>query len=183
MNKIKLPKFFSDRRTDEDYVYDLIDGWLVEDVICDAWLRINLQKRNPAITIKQMGTNSDRTLQKFNPRKITTNPDFIYSLNNLERAIELQMAREARTKTGYDMKESKVKKAMEQNNLFLWIIIPDGKYFFLNPSGYFQNAVPRVNHLWGDKMVYTISPDEIEQIGLEEMKDGIHPKYFKLLGI
>ncbi len=182
-NKIKLPKFFSDRRTDEDYVYDLIDGWLVEDIICDAWLRINLQKINSRIKIKQKGTDSDRTLQKYNPEKITTNPDFIFSFGNIDRPIELQMAREARQKLGYDMKESKVKKSMEQNNIFLWIIIPEGKYFFINPSDYFQNKTPTVNHLWGGKMVFTISPSEVEAIGLEKMKEGIHSKYHKLLGI
>lgn len=180
---IRLPKFFRDRRTDEEYIYDLIDGWLIEDIVCDAWLRIGLQKINPKIVIKQMGTNRDRTLQKYNPRKITTNPDFIYWLDDFTKNIELQMAREARPTTRYDMKESKVKKAIDNKNIFLWIIIPDAQYFFIDPKKYFTNRAPTVNHLWGGKMVYTITPKEISEIGLEKMSDGIQKKYFSLLEI
>ena len=60
-----LPKYFKDRRTDEEYIYDIMDGWLMEDIICDAWLRPRLLKINPKIDIKVMGTNRDRVIQKY----------------------------------------------------------------------------------------------------------------------
>ena len=180
-NELKLPKYFKDRRTDQEYLYDLIDGWLIEDLICDAWLRTNLQLLNENVVVNQMGTNRDRTFQKIDPGKITTDPDFIFSVSGVKQGVELQMARTARPSQGYDMKESKINRAISQNHLFLWIIIPDNQYFFLDPSKYFKDKEPRSNPLWGGKNVYTIEPTDINLIGLENMKDGINEKYKVLL--
>ena len=66
-NSMRLPKFFRDRRSDEEYVYDIIDGWVMEDIICDAWLRPRLLKVANNIEIKAMGTNRDRVIQKYDP--------------------------------------------------------------------------------------------------------------------
>ena len=180
---IKLPKFFRDRRTDEDYVYDLIDGWMMEDVVCDGWLRTRLLAIDDKIKITHMGTNRDRTLQKFNPRKITTQPDFIYEAAlGKEIRIELQMARASR-KEGYDMKESKVKRARKERNIFLWIIIPEDSFFIIDPDSDLDGVEPISNPLWGGKMVYRLGPAEIQEIGKYPLAGEIPKKFYRFLGL
>lgn len=178
----KLPKFFQDRRTDEEYVYDLIDGWLVEDIICDAWLRDRILSIDKTINITHMGTNRDRTLQKFNPREITTEPDFVYSTTSKTRVqIELQIARKARPRQGYDMKASKVNRARKSENIFLWVIIPEDSFFLLDPLTDITGD-PRPNLLWGGKEVYTLTPAQLAVVGQYPMEGSIPQKWHAMLG-
>lgn len=178
---MKLPKYFKDKRTDEEYIYDIMDGWLIEDIICDAWLRPRLLKENKNIDIKVMGTNRDRVIQKYNPNAITTNPDLIFSLNGKEIKIELQMARRT-LPSGYDMKESKVKRAISEGYYFLWVLIPTNEYFIINAKKEIVNLSPRPNPLWGGKLVYHIDHEFIKKIGgLADMKKELSTFYFSKL--
>ncbi len=180
---MQLPKFFKDRRTDEEYIYDIIDGWVMEDIICDAWLRPKLIAKNPSIEIKVMGTNRDRVIQKYNPNAITTNPDLIFSLNGKEVKIELQMARKI-LQNGYDMKETKVKRAISDGNYFLWILIPTNQYFIIDTKKEIINITPTPNPLWGGKVVYHIDYEFINKIGgLGDMKNNLSDFYFSKLGL
>ena len=178
-----LPKYFKDRRTDEEYIYDIMDGWLMEDIICDAWLRPRLLKINQNIDIKVMGKNRDRVIQKYNPNAITTNPDLIFSLNGEEIRIELQMARKILS-NGYDMKETKVNRAIQEGNYFLWILIPTNEYFIINAKKDIVNIKPTPNPLWGGKIVYHIDYDFINKIGgLGNMKEELSNFYISKLGL
>src|SRR3989344_2268216 len=174
---MKLPKYFKDRRTDEEYIYDIIDGWVMEDIICDAWLRPRLLKINKDIEIKVMGTNRDRIIQKYNPSNITTNPDFIFSFKGKDMGIELQMAR-SELKNGYDMKDTKVQRAIKNGNCFLWVIIPNDEFFIIDPQKEMTNIKTQPNPLWGGKMVYHISQEFIKNIGgYSKMNENISSKY------
>ncbi len=93
--KMSLPKFFRDKRTDEEYIYDIVDGWVMEDIISEAWLKSRLMKVNPNIVVQSTGTDSDRVIQKSNSKKITTLPDITFQLDDRDVHIELQMARKA----------------------------------------------------------------------------------------
>jgi len=180
-HKMKLPSFFRDRRSEEEYVFDLIDGWLVEDIVCDAWLRKRLLDVSKDIKITHMGTNRDRTLQKYNPRKITTEPDFIYlSPKGEEVKIELQMARKMR-KEGYDMKESKVKRAVKNGHLFLWVLLPEDKYFVIDPAIELRGIKPMSNPLWGGKLVYRLAAEELQHVGLYGMSGDIPEDLYRIL--
>lgn len=75
--KMELPKYFKDVRTDDEYLYDILDGWLMEDIICEAWLRPQLLSRDPDATVELMGADSDRIIQKYDPKQITTEPDIL----------------------------------------------------------------------------------------------------------
>lgn len=181
---IKLPKFFRDKRTDEEYVYDLIDGWLIEDIICDAWLRSRLLKIDEKITIIHMGTNRDRTLQKFSPKNISTVPDFVYKTSCCkEIKIELQMARESRESKGYDMKESKVKRARKEGYLFLWVIIPEDSFFIINPLTDLNDIEPIINPSWGGKSVYRLGQEKLKKFSKYPMSGEIPKEYYQLLGL
>lgn len=178
-----LPKFFKDHRTDEEYIYDIMDGWVMEDIICDAWLRPRMLQINRNIEIKVMGTNRDRIIQKYNPQNITTKPDFIFSLDGKDVGIELQMARRELS-GGYDMKETKVKRAIESGHLFLWVIIPNNEYFIVAPSLEMKDKKPQPNPLWGGKMVYHIDQNFIKDIGgYSKMEDKLSDNCMRKLGL
>ena len=182
-NRIQLPPHFKDRRTDAEYVYDIMDGWLMEDIICHAWLRPRLLKRNPNMDIKVMGSDSDRVIQKYDARSITTLPDLIYSVDGIEKRIELQMARRIISR-GYDMKEGKVKRAIQEDNIFLWILIPTNQYFIIDSRKELTNLSPIPNPLWGGKMVYHIDYDFIAKNGgLCLMNEPFSDEYILKLGV
>ncbi len=181
--EIKLPKYFKDRRTDEEYIYDIIDGWVMEDIICDAWLRPRLLKINSNLEIKVMGTNRDRVIQKYNANNITTNPDFIFTVDGKDIGIELQMARGV-LKSGYDMKDTKVQRAIKNGSYFLWVIIPNDEFFIINPQKEMIGMPTQSNPLWGGKMVYHISNKFIEDIGgYSKMSESINNIYTSKLNI
>ncbi len=180
---MQLPNYFKDKRTDEEYIYDLIDGWVMEDIICDAWLRPRLLKIDSSIIIKVMGTNRDRVIQKNNPKAISTEPDLIFSRNGVETRIELQMARKA-IPGGYDMKQTKVERAIRENNYFLWVIIPANKYFIINAQKEMSNLTPIPNPFWGGKIAYHIDQNFISSIGdYSSMSDELSDVYCKKLGL
>ncbi|RJS73811.1 hypothetical protein CW714_02475 [Methanophagales archaeon] len=182
--RIKLSRFFADSRTDAEYIYDLIDGWLIEDVICDAWLKTRLEKVNPQIKVKHMGTNRDREIQFESAQKITTKPDFIYETpSGREVHLELQMARQKMTV--FDMKESKVKRAIRDGNtIYLWILLPSDEYFFLDPK-IFEEKDAHSNPRWGGKKVYSISLEEVKlrRWGLFPLRGDLSKEVWYLLGL
>jgi len=161
---MKLPKYFKDRRTDEEYIYDIIDWWVIEDIICDVWLKQRLLKINDKIKVKLMGADNNRVIEKYKPNNITTEPDIVYSINNFDVWIELQMARKV-LYSGYDMKEWKVKRAIKDDSYFLWIIIPNNEFFIIRPKDDMINMKTQSNPLWGGKIVYHITKDFINSIG------------------
>lgn len=162
--KFQLPKYFQDQRSDEEYLYDLVDGWVVEDIICDAWLRPRLMNVRKDIEVKIMGTNRDRVVQKYNPNKITTDPDFIFTFRGRNVGLELQMARKELS-NGYDMKVGKVEKAIAASGYFLWVILPINKFFLINAALELKNIKATPNPMWGNKLVYHISQEFINIAG------------------
>jgi hypothetical protein len=130
-----------------------------------------------------MGTNRDRVIQKYNPYSITTNPDLIFTLNGSETKIELQMARRI-LNNGYDMKEAKVNRAIENGTYFLWILIPTNEYFIINTKKEIINITPAPNPSWGGKSVYHIDYNFINRIGgLGNMKSKLNDFYLTKLGL
>ncbi|MEM2619359.1 MAG: hypothetical protein QW356_07780 [Candidatus Hadarchaeales archaeon] len=180
--RVRLPKFFSDRRTDEEYIYDLLDGWLVEDIIYKGWLPSRLKKAFPNVQISLTGTDKDRVIELENPSKITTEPDFSYSVSTGFRRIELQMARTERD--SFDMKESKINRALREGNvIYMWIIIPTDQYFLLDPK-VFEGKQPISNPAWGGKKVFRISRSEVEElgVGLFSLREELPVNALKVLG-
>lgn len=174
-------KFHRNRRTDEEYIYDLVDGWLVEDIIYKGWLPPRLKEALPNVQINLTGTDKDRVIQWENPSKITTQPDFSYSVSGESKRIELQMAREERD--SFDMKESKIKRALKEGNIiYMWVVVPTDQYFLLDPK-FFRGKQPIPNPAWGGKKVFTISKSEVEELGtgLFSLREGLPENALKVL--
>jgi hypothetical protein len=176
-DKMLLPKHFRDNRTDEEFIYDVMDGWALEDIICYAWLRPALLKIDPTAEIRITGTDADRVIQKYNPYAITTKPDFMVNMQGLETTIELQMAR-TELADGYDMKVPKVNRALQTGSLFLWVIIPADTWFIIDPQKEMAGSEPQPNPKWGGKMVYHITQEFIARTGgYSRMDQGINDRF------
>lgn len=181
--KLELSRYYKDIRTDGEYLYDLIDGWLIEDIIRDAWLYPRVKKINCEIEIIHTGSDKDRVVQKSDPTKISTFPDFILKINaKKETRIEFQMARAERNSEGYDIKKTKFIRATKENNLFLWVIIPINKYFIVSPLD-LKEIKPIRNDKWGGKLVYNISSAMVDKIGIYEMGEDIPQQLYQIIGL
>lgn len=179
---LELSKYFIDNRTSEEYLYDLIDGWLVEDIVCDAWLRARIIDRAPLVEIVHMGTNRERVVQRKDQTKITTDPDFVFESAGKKREVELQMARKL-LRAGYDMKEGKVSQAIERESSFLWVLMPSSEFFVVKPDEDLVGTTPIANPAWGGKMVYRISNERIRELGLHLIAEPIPDEILTKLGV
>ncbi len=159
-NKIKLGRDFKDHRTDVEYVYDVIDGWLVEELVF-LWFQKYVISRWPQVTIEFAGADKDRVFQTENAVIITTEPDFIFKIagSSLTQRVEVQYAGWARA--SYDMKEPKVQRGKREpgTSLIMWFVLFDtpGLFFFVDPvKDLFESD--RIRHEKWDKPVYRL-PD------------------------
>lgn len=184
LDKIDLPEYFADRRTDPEYIYDLIEGWLLEDLVVFAWLESRLKEVNPGISIEHFGTDRNRKVQFKDPSKISSKADFVCELPDGRRTkIELQVSREYRE--SYDVKENKIKRALREGGvLFLWVILPMDKYFFLLPS-IFESKPAVENPYWDGKLVRTVSISEVEERGWGPylMREPLSDTFLRAVGV
>lgn len=179
LNELREARSFSpymrDRRTPEKYIEDLVEAWLVEDIILQVWLTQRLKKlfpikEYPDFKIVNMGTDLDRKVQftaKMIRANVTTAPDFLLVVQGRTKPIEFQFSRTSLKE--YDMKEGKVNRIDKGRNLvFLWYIQPEDKFFFVDPKWLKETREPVVNFLWGGKMTYKVKSDEVRHYEMSE---------------
>ena len=147
-------KYRKDLRTAQQYLYDLLDGWLIEDCMF-LWLKSRVKKIDPKAKVSIICSDKDRVVR---PSGVSSDPDFLVKLSNGEsKKIEL--------KTGTKLlNEINLKKSsMLKGTLFLFYFLKENKHFFLN--------VPiEPNRRWGGKMCMAFTQDKIiNDIGLREM--------------
>lgn len=182
--KIELPKdSFQDIRTDVEYIYDLIEGWLFEDIIFSLWLPRKIHSLYPNLYFKVLWAGSDRNrvLQSKDHKKITTKPDVMLVTQDSKVNIELQIARQPRMV--FDMKTTKVNRAKFSKipTVFLWILVPSDSYFVLDPN-ILEERFIRKNSSWGNKEVYSINIYQVKELcGIYSMKDDLPYNVRKLL--
>lgn len=170
-NGFSITPYFRDRRSDSQYIYDIISGWAIEDIICDVWLHKHVTAHDPNIRVEHSGDDKQRNLEKYVASRMTTVPDFILTSYDKRIEIELQMSRSVRK--AYDMKANKVNRVIDSGGKFLWIILPTSQYFVCDPKIHLNDVTPVKNFLWGGKEVYRLNLEKIEEIGLYNISDGI----------
>ena len=174
--EIKLDKYYQDNRQPEEYFYDVLDAWVVED-IAEIWLKERLSKLNPAFVVGRLGSDKDRIFQTRDSYKITTNADFVCSLNGFKRKIEMQMSR--RSRRTYDMKKGKVERAFREGILFLWFVIPENAYFFCDPNKDLKDVKPTCNPDWG-KDTYLLASSAVKHY---LVRDDFGEEVYEILGL
>lgn len=180
--KFRLPGYFADRRSDEEYLYDLLDGWLIEDIVYVAWLEPRLKSIEPEVKVNYAGANHDRKVRFDAFGEITTEPDFVCKFpEGSEVKVELQMARKPRS--SYDMKKSKIERATKAGNIvYLWVLLPTDEYFLLDP-GIFVGREATPNPSWGGKEVYSVYLSEVQanDWGPYQMRSELPERVVELL--
>jgi len=141
---------FKDHRTSDEYYADIIEGWLVEDMIV-AWFQARGRDVKPA------GSDKDRVIQRTKGSKITTQMDLIED----NRPIEIQMARQIYQV--YHVKKGKGDRLVRENGIVMFIIIPSDKFFEVN-SEMILAAELKPNPRWGGKECYWIYPNELTSL-------------------
>jgi hypothetical protein len=173
--------YHKDKRTLFEYAYDVHDGWVQEDLI-KIWFENKIKKINENLQFVNVGTDNDRIFQIKNEKKITSTPDFNITLNGkLIKKIETQVARESRN--SFDMKENKIKTSIQENGIIMWVIIPDNKFFIIDPTNEMSGLETYYNFLW-QKQCYNINSNFIENVGgFYDMKDDLSDAYLKKIGL
>lgn len=174
-------KFHIDIRKPHEYVYDVYDGWIQEDLL-KIWLNQKLKTINNDYYVDNNGTDKDRVFQIEKKMNITSSPDFLLYYKDIPlKKIETQFSRDFRTI--YDMKTYKVDKVSKENGVFLWVNLPENKFFILNPLEdkiYFEEYY---NPAWG-KTTYRITKENIDLLGgMIDMKNELNNKHLEKLNI
>jgi len=143
-------KFRRDIRTSEQYLYDLYDGWLLEDCVF-----LKLQNIFGKSNVSMVGKDSDRKVQKS---KVSADPDFKININNEEKFIQLKTA--ARRFNEFNIK----KESWARPNLILFYIIDEGNFFLVDPNNkkHIRNVDLKPNPKWGGKPCFTFYKSKVE---------------------
>jgi hypothetical protein len=165
--KSLFPKFLRDVRTDEEYIRDIVEGWLIEDLIF-VWLQHKISKLDSKASIEMSGTDKSRKIIFGTQKGITTKPDIKVTFSNGKVVyIEFQSAR--KKLYAFDMKKDKVENILKKDRpkfIFLWWDKVRNKYFILKPTELITKVKPTPNPLWGGKETYRV---KISQIRLRDM--------------
>lgn len=141
-----LSRFFRDTRNDEEYLFDIIDGQLIEAMIVE-WFK------SKGYDAYRNGTDSDGKIVRSGRAKITTKADL--KVNG--RPIEIQMSRN--TLDSYDVKEPKINRALKNNTLIMFIV-PGDRYFVIDPKKDLDKAKLYANPRFGGKMCYNFNVEK-----------------------
>ncbi len=145
-----ISKYHRDSRTDHQYLYDLIDGRVVEDLVVE-WLKTKGR------TTHRVGTDADNVIHRKDSKKITS----VFDLFDEEFGkIEIQMSKQLRNI--YHVKENKGKKLILEGGQIYFIIMENDTYFIVKPKDLY-NVEIKHNPAW-NKRCYWIEPKDFFQM-------------------
>lgn len=164
---IEINNWIRNRRGPKKFVEDLINSWFVEDLVGE-WLRQKIREKDHKANVKGAGTDKERKIiPGQRPSKVTTKSDFevIFS-DGTKKSVEVQYSNEDRD--SYDIKDSKVRRALKTNTIFVFVIRPIDKYFILTPQEIKKGREPYPNPRWGGKPCYNLPKYEVEYRDMKE---------------
>ena len=144
---------FCDNRIPNEYLYDVVDGWLGE-VLVRKWLDPRIKKLLPDVVIESAGADADRVIQYDDPHKISTEPDLLVRRGGIIQPLEIQVSHLERN--SYDMKDGKAGRACKEDGIFLWVVLEEGRYFLFDPYWQLHETKEIANKAWNGKMVYRL---------------------------
>lgn len=176
---VALPPHFKDRRTDKEYIFDIVEGWLVEDLVL-AWIR----HRVPGLTAGRSGKDADRLIQRLKHGKIGSRPDlYIRTPRAVKRLLEVQMSR-IKDQPRFDIKTTKVDYLRRKGGCIIFILLEENKFFMLLGRHILQlGKKPEPNPCFGGKMTYCFTREDIEKIGLYRLDGDIPDEFCERIGI
>ena len=174
-----LPPSFKDRRTDKEYIFDLIEGWIIEDFIL-AWFR----NRIPGLKTSRAGKDSNRRIRRKSHGKISSRPDLhIITPRGCKRPLEVQVSR-LEGQARFDVKTSKFDYLRRKGGMIIFVLLHENRFFIVYPRHILELGLqPAPNPCFGGKMTYCFTRKDIEKIGLHRLDGDLPDGLCKRLGI
>lgn len=138
---LELNKGFKDIRSDQEYLFDLLNGRLAEELVI-IWFR------EKGCKVRKTGCDADGKIVRKGGSKIKTAPDIEVD----GRLIEIQISRAGKRKQ-YHIKESKGKKIKEGKNKLMFVV--DDEYFIVDKES-IEHCELKSNPAWGGKMTFVV---------------------------
>lgn len=151
-----------DNRTVSEYLYDLCEGWIMEDLI--AWKIQQLLSEKGNYQVKLNGCEVSQSGRKIITTKINSKSDLVV-VGNTEQKLEIQFANADRS--SYDIKENKVKQAKKEKALIFVYSLPLSQGFLVDALSPVHMRVAQLisNPGWGGKQAYRFSKQDIPSLG------------------
>ena len=160
-NQQEFRKTMKDIRTNDEYLYDLHEGWMMEDILTTKMAKILLKKD---IILQQNGSEITEEGRKISHGKITSKSDLVICKGNKKLHMEIQFSNKERV--FYDIKETKIKNAKKENGLIFTFCLPLGEGFIADPKSDSFSFFQKTNNIgWGGKKSFRISHSDIHNIG------------------
>lgn len=140
-NPVSLPGYLKDRRKPEQYVENIISGWLIEEMVLEWFI-------DRGLSCELAGNDKNRVIQKKQVINISSDADLI--VNN--RQVEIQLAN-VKLKS-YDVKENKINRALKNNTLIMFLLLQEDCYFVIDPKKDLAEATLYANPRFFGKMCY-----------------------------
>lgn len=150
----EISDYHRDNRSNEKYIYDLINGRVVERMVA-SWLESQGRR------IKFIGSDKDGKIERSKGSRITTQFDLLDIGNGAPRKIEIQMSSQVRDV--YHIKDYKGKRIIKQDGEVFFIIEPNNKYFVVSKDDLLTASL-HYNPAWR-KNCYVIVPAEYHDMG------------------
>lgn len=152
---LKLPTSFRDIRTDQQYIYDLFDGQLQEELIV-LWLEAQ------GYEAKKSGCDKDFTLFRDKVKRINSSADL--TVNG--KQIEIQMSRQGK-RHKYHIKYHKAEHIL--NGRYTLLFIVGDQYLIVNSNNIDMTDV-EYNFAYGGKKCVCYRPTDNDYLNI---KDGV----------
>ena len=142
-----ISEYFKDNRTTEEYIYDLLEGEMIEEFVCQWFTERGCDAR-------RIGSDANGKVIRTGQRKITTKPDLLVD----GEQIEIQISRNGRL-PNYHVKEVKGKRILDGQNTLMMIV---GKEYFNIDSTLLCKCKLAPNYCWGNKMCYFVRNIDVD---------------------
>lgn len=167
----------TDNRKVHEYLYDLCEGWIMEDLIC-LKLKQSLSQNN--ISVRMNGCEITDKGRQILTTKISSRSDLVIKSPTRSQKLEIQFANKDRD--SYDIKETKIKEAQKEQALIFIFSLPLEKGFIIDPLSPSQMQASKLisNQGWGGKLSYKFYKDDISHLGgfisLEQLSEKLKAK-------
>lgn len=159
-----------DDRSLSEYMYDLCEGWIVEDILSYA-LNSELKKIGKYKLTLQGNeiTNQGRKIF-FTSKKVSSKADIEIQSENKSLKVELQFTNKERR--SYDIKETKIRQAKKEKGLIVVYSLPIKKAFIIDTETDLQYGQALYNAEWGGKLSYNFKTENINKfLGFKNIKE------------
>lgn len=165
-----------DHRSTAEYLYDLCEGWLMEDLISFQIKELS----KGLFSVKLNGCEVSDKGRNVRTAKISAKSDLVIKGPGRTQKLEIQFNNKLRK--FYDIKETKIRQAQKEQSLIFVYSLPQGSGFLLDPLSpmHLQSGQLRSNPGWGGKMAYRFAQESINSLGgfmpLSELVRLIHER-------